>query len=967
MENDPELTEKSRKAPRTDDERWSELLKRMAVPNHTGVYVLGCFARHVTFYSQQVRAMNLIDALCKTGTLMEGSVIGVVGAGLAGLTAAAAALQRGLSVHLFEKDANPQADPGRMPLQTSSDEREVDPFVYDWPEYAADVPQGQEKISAGLPLLNWTAGTASNVRGQILGSFKEVVATAQQSRGKDCIHFHSCKIEERHIGHRSQGGLLVEIDEDSSPIAVDALILAVGFGVEDATHTRSRYWTNDGLAGNQADGKTYLVSGSGDGGLTDVMRLCIADFEHRRVLSKFKNAESIGGELVRAIEERKPNLSKVFVQAAEKVTISPEDIANVLAPRNTRVYLTGSPEHLFGAGSKASILNRLIVAWLLRHRRFKLVDARLQTPVHREGSVEFLRWDRDEPIAQPDVWSFGDGEFTTSKELPASFHVVVRHGPGEVRDSRKVGPLEENFPTLWRESSRENQRYWEEMPHWEDWTRRLWEPDDFVDRPLLDARAGSGRTYVVVEHPGTGGLVQSALGTVIGKLHQNDDPASAPSFVSLNLIEDFETPHRFGRAVRALCRADIVVFDLTEEEKCPEAYVLLGIRSIARRGITIVTARFKDPEHEPERSDAPFAVPEMPFLLRDIGFYGWGQEDKFITRLKKGVEEGLARAQRLGPIYRDLPAYEEVRRLGPEPEDYRAQGPDEAVLFLTPFDEKYRKHKGSWLKSRVGAEDKGIYIVESASPERTSIKLYNAIRRTQLCIVDWTHRRPNVFFELGVRLAVNPKPPVCVIHKDHWPKNDKGELAGGIFKLFNPLVYDEKGSFAERQEFERAIQSRRRALAQEDSAAEWPLNGATLSPDFVYREVRSATPNEVEDWSIPVWKELRTAANLILGSKPDQYPDLPILFGDDEDYERQARLSAIDRLLAAWHFVERRYDIRRELAAPESGIEWEKDPWKSWLEIGRVIERELKYESRADYVRMRDEISSILKMARRRN
>src|SRR6185437_16381722 len=101
MENAFKRIERPRKAPQTDDQRWAELLKRMTVPSHPAVYVLGCFAQHVTFYSQQVRAMNLIDALCKTGMLVEGSTIGVVGAGLAGLTVTAAALKRGMSVHLF--------------------------------------------------------------------------------------------------------------------------------------------------------------------------------------------------------------------------------------------------------------------------------------------------------------------------------------------------------------------------------------------------------------------------------------------------------------------------------------------------------------------------------------------------------------------------------------------------------------------------------------------------------------------------------------------------------------------------------------------------------------------------------------------------------------------------------------------------------------------------------------------------
>lgn len=994
MESGFDKIDRIRKAPRTDDERWKKLLELMAVPSHVGVYVLGCFARHVTFYSQQVRALNLIDALCKTGLLAEGSTVGVVGAGLAGLTAAAAALRRGLCVHLFQKDDDPQIDPGRMPLQKNSDERWVDPFVYDWPhvpeaaveERTAAADGGPaRKTFAGLPLLDWEAQTASEVRGQVLEDFRKVVAEAEQRLGAGRISFHQSKVTEDRL-ERVGGRWSVKVDEDSEPVVVNVLVLALGFGVEDSPPTRDRYWTNDGLAGNQADRKRYLISGVGDGGLTDVMRLCVADFKHRTVLDKFKNAAAVGGKLKEAVKNRRPGLDEYFLQEAGNVGVSPEDEKNLLASRQNEVYVSGSPEMIFGADSKASILNRLIVAWLFRRERFKLVDAKMrrlgsEEPMRR---VEFGRWEKDEADPSPTVWGFRDGAFVQTGEAPPhEYHeVIVRYGPGRVLGAarHKVSPLEECFPDIW-EKSKDNRDFWEEMPHWDDWTRRsTWGPDDFTNPPPLDPPTGKGLTYLVVEHTVTKGVVQGTLSSVIDQLHETDDPTSRPTLITLNLAEEFQTPHRFGRAVRALCRADIVVFDLTveaeakaEAERCPEAFILLGIRSVARRGITIVTTRFKtdslatDPEKpppEPHESDAPFAVPEMPFLLRDINFCGWRELGKFDTRLKKAIEEGRARAERLGLIYRDLPAYEEVRQLGPEPEDYRVQGPDKVVLFLSPLNEKYRASKGAWLRARTRATKTGMSVVESPSPEGTNIKLYSAIRRTQLCVVDWTERRPNVFFELGVRLAVSPNPPVCVVHKGD--PSVAGEGRGGVFDLFKPLVYDEAWAPAEWPGFEQKIQRRKSALNRTDSAAEWPLNDAALSPNFVYGEVRAAVPLDAEDWNVPVWEELRTRANLILGSRPGEYPDPPILFGDDPDFKRQAGRSGIDRMLAAWYFLERRHDMRKKL---EDGfpIEKNEEPWKSWAKIGRSILSELEYEKPpSDYARMREEVSGLLVMLRRK-
>src|SRR5262249_4030783 len=115
--------------PKTIDEKWYSLIDLMSSNKYPNIIALGCFANHVTFYSQQVRALNLIDALCNTGKLKSDDHVAVVGAGLAGLSAAAATLARGLTVHLFEKLNDPALLDGRMPLQTDSQKRWIDPFV----------------------------------------------------------------------------------------------------------------------------------------------------------------------------------------------------------------------------------------------------------------------------------------------------------------------------------------------------------------------------------------------------------------------------------------------------------------------------------------------------------------------------------------------------------------------------------------------------------------------------------------------------------------------------------------------------------------------------------------------------------------------------------------------------------------------------------------------------------------------
>lgn len=957
--------------PRTDDECWRTLLERMGVPGHPGIYVLGAFARHVTFYSQQVRALNLVDALCNTGRVAQGGSVAVVGAGLAGLTAAAGAVRRGLHVHLLEKDGDPRDSMGRMPLQINSAERWIDPFIYDWPLTGED-HVADEAPSAALPVVSWKAEDAYAVRDQVLDGFQAVVDAARNADGEP-IEFHHRSVTEKDLARAEDGRWLLEVDGAGRTVAVDAVLLAVGFGVEPESETRFRYWTNDGLGGSQANPKTYLVTGAGDGGLTDVMRLCIAEFRHRKVLAAFRNATAAGSRLQEAVRNGGTDLYRAFLDEAAEID-SP-DTEKALKGRGTRVFLTGSPEGVFGRSAGGSILNRLIVAWLLRKKRFALVNAAYAGRASEQGRyrVEFSPWD-DRPCERIEVLSFRDGDLQPVDEpLPGLFDdVIVRHGPGVPvpAERRRRRPVEEHFPTLWKASSRHEQ-WWRDLPHWDDWTREpAWAPDAFTDPPPLDPPLRGDPLYVVVEQKAvTGTKVHSMVTATLRKAQMR---GIADSVVSLDVRDAFSTPQKLGRAVRILCRASVAVFDVTptspaaapgdgaatagdgraapptapRELLSPESMVLLGIRSVARRSLTVVTSRFQGGDNqEPSPHEAPFRVPLLPFLLRDVSVYGWRQQDPFMDRLREAFNAGRERAERLGSIYRDLPAYDEVRRLGPDPAHFQEHGPDDRVLFLIPFDPDYRDPHGNWLMARVGvisSQAERMSIIQSPSPERTPAKLYAAIRRTQLCVVDWTRRSPNVFYELGVRMAVTPRPPVNVIHcTDPWAS---GEPAG-MYALFQPMVYDHDDDAAE-SAFEDRLAARKRALPSADSESGWPLDGALVSPDFVYRQMEEAIAPTNEDWNVPVWRELATAAEQIIGRDPDRDPEFRGIFGGNEAFKNRAMESARDRLLAAWYYLDQLYGLSQQLDEEDTVVPLDEPPWSDWFDIGTVLVRELAQDAR---------------------
>ena len=83
----------------------ADIIQTVRVPNTNSVFFLGCFENRVTLYSQQVRALNLVDAILDQQLVREHGKVAIVGGRAAGITAAAAlakaapALQK---IDLFE-------------------------------------------------------------------------------------------------------------------------------------------------------------------------------------------------------------------------------------------------------------------------------------------------------------------------------------------------------------------------------------------------------------------------------------------------------------------------------------------------------------------------------------------------------------------------------------------------------------------------------------------------------------------------------------------------------------------------------------------------------------------------------------------------------------------------------------------------------------------------------------------------
>jgi NADH dehydrogenase FAD-containing subunit len=93
------------------------VIREARVPS-TSVFFLGCIASRVTLLSQQRRALNLVDAILATDFVRTDGRVAIVGAGAAGVTAAAAfavAAPELKQIDLFEKCDGP------LHLQQESD------------------------------------------------------------------------------------------------------------------------------------------------------------------------------------------------------------------------------------------------------------------------------------------------------------------------------------------------------------------------------------------------------------------------------------------------------------------------------------------------------------------------------------------------------------------------------------------------------------------------------------------------------------------------------------------------------------------------------------------------------------------------------------------------------------------------------------------------------------------------------
>ncbi|EPX61541.1 hypothetical protein D187_010160 [Cystobacter fuscus DSM 2262] len=363
-----------------------------------------------------MRALNLVYALRGKGRLPEGSKVAVVGGGVAGMTAAAAAARVGCEVTLLEKEE------ALLPLLRGNMTRWLHPHIYDWPQ------DGAEQSEAGLPLLTWHAEPARDVVVQLERQWD---ALPEQSRIRTHLNVESVDVPSEGQGPRH---LVTWNSPGLNEGQFDAVFLTVGFGFERKVEgiQWSSYWREDPLHQISLGGsERYLISGCGDGGLIDLLRVSLRDFRHEDVLREFLSDPSLGDlkSKLLEIEEQAKNprneANEYLAEQYRSLTV-PESLDRAIKARlrkSTSVVLNGlKPRPLT---LQSSILNRLLVSRLLYH--FKILP-------YRPGEFDVVKKGEQYEVT-----------FKTGK--PELFnHIVCRHGP-------HPGALKQEFQDIWKKSA----------------------------------------------------------------------------------------------------------------------------------------------------------------------------------------------------------------------------------------------------------------------------------------------------------------------------------------------------------------------------------------------------------------------------------------------------------------------------------------------------------------------------------
>lgn len=289
----------------------TEIVLRIASLSIENVFVIPPAQSPTNFVTQQQRALSLISALSDEGFLARSSKVAILGGGVAGLTCALAIeSSAGSDVTILSKYS--KFEPFAQAIH-----RYVHPTVSLWPDKAPS-------MTTELPFLNWFAGDVYNVTRELAKQFSQSCDT------KFLSGIFIKKLETTDNGLLLKGALSTSRRADSYyQERFDLVIIAEDFGRDlvSASPETTSYWQVDRLEDHARLGqfRNYIISGCGDGGLIDCLRLVFEDFGEGRMSAAISNElwDSEIAEYIKAGEQefkafgKHHQIDRVYMEAAK--------------------------------------------------------------------------------------------------------------------------------------------------------------------------------------------------------------------------------------------------------------------------------------------------------------------------------------------------------------------------------------------------------------------------------------------------------------------------------------------------------------------------------------------------------------------------------------------------------------------------------------------------------------------------
>jgi Pyridine nucleotide-disulphide oxidoreductase len=349
-----------------------QVLRATTIGDEDRVYFLGPFARRIDFSAQQNRALNLVHALRESSRLDPSKPVAVVGGGLAGLTIAAALTALRFEIYLFERQSVVLA------RQRNTLHRIIHPTLHAWPEHETLDPTTQ------VPFFDWCTDQCKPIMVGIANDWERIA--------QKLIAERRLRVATKVIDYSVQrSGITLETAPQNGGTIFGTVIFATGFKDERIVKsiTSRSYWEQDNLE-NYRDNHPkarFMVSGTGDGGLIDCLRLVHRNFDEgvlavRAATTLFKS--SVANE-VRIAEEafRKNPGEKSEVRLADTyeslVSSLPEALTKTLEQSRIKitplVWLVGRRATPFGRD--AAPIYKLLIAHAKQNGSIRYVQGKV--------------------------------------------------------------------------------------------------------------------------------------------------------------------------------------------------------------------------------------------------------------------------------------------------------------------------------------------------------------------------------------------------------------------------------------------------------------------------------------------------------------------------------------------------------------------------------------------------------------